>query len=116
MCPLRVGWEVLLDDALGGFERAVHPGDPLRGGVFAGEVHTPLGPAHGRPHPVQLAGLRRAPAAAGPRVLLPGLLSDADYLAVDAGHERTEEPAHRRDAPTTVGGELECLGVEHIGV
>ena len=82
-----VGVEDLGDDALGRLQRAVHPGDPQRR-VLAGEVDAALDLAHRREHPAQLAGLGPAPPAAGPRVLLPGLVGDADDLAAMPGSSR----------------------------
>ena len=82
--PRAVGRENLLDHSLGGFERAVHPGDPERG-VLAGEVHAALGLAHGGEHPPQLPGLGPAPAAPRPAILVPRLVRHADYLSADAG-------------------------------
>src|SRR5215207_1851235 len=111
----RVGEEDLLDDAFGGFERAVHVGDPERG-VLAGEVDAAVGLAHGGEHPAQFARLGPAPATAGPGVLLPGLVSDADDLTSDAGQQPVKEGARGGYAPVAVRGELERLGVEHVRV
>jgi hypothetical protein len=49
-------------------------------------------------------------------VLLPGLVGDADDLAADAGEQLPEELARGGHPAVAMAGELERLGVEHVGV